>query len=256
MAKKLALLSTNPTLWKLAYETAICVVLLSVVFLSNFHIFFFIVFGGTAFFFYLRSAGKPRRITASFWILIIWSVSALYFLSSAPQGAVPFRTYKIIFLIALFGGALYVLLGLARFFFKNPDFVYEIFSTFLILVGSALLFFIRDFSGLWITSGLLFFGTFLLFHESFNFHGTTNGKRAIAAGFAVALLSMELFAVLSLLPMNFMSNGAVLTLFFLTVRYIILSHYDGTMHTRFLFNKISIFVIILLVISALGQWSL
>lgn len=254
MDKKLPFLSINPTTWKLLCKGIVVAALLFFIFISRAHAFSFILFGGAMLFFYFSGISRsPKKITSSFWICACVSASILVFLSGS---AIPFAGYKAAAISLLFGFAAYLLLGVAEFSFKNPNFWYEIIHTLLILAGSSLLFFMRESYGLWITSGLLFIGVWLLFRELLVFYGVLGTKRLLALGFGTAFVSVELFNILSFLPTNFVSNGAILALFLLTVKDIMLSYYGGFMNLRSVFQKTSIFIIVLLVILAFSRFRL
>ncbi|MEK7574098.1 MAG: hypothetical protein AAB514_01030 [Patescibacteria group bacterium] len=254
MVKKLSFLSTGKPWRSLLLKVLLFGLGLFWVHLSGFSL--PALFGFFILIIWLYFSQLPERahFRISFLVLVSTALLTLYF----SQGGF----YPAFFACLGFSFLFYLLLGLPALVFKNRQSVYFLLNTGLFLIVF-LLFFGADKLNYFLTINfLLFLVVFLLFEECFGFlrsavHNslfTIHNSRFISLVFA--FLGLELFWVVSLLPIGFVNLAIFETLFVFLTRDFTLAYFSGRFNRQFFIYHLLIFVVLVIFIFTNSKWSI
>lgn len=257
MVKKLKyFLTTKPTGWKLPLKALFAsFVLIGSYFLGLFLSIIIVLAYFSAVF--SKEPAEKKTFSASFWTLILTGFLGVLLLkiSSSPLG------FIIIFCL-IFGILVFVVLGLINFVFLKRFAVYGIFNVALLILVFSEAFYLKSLSTpkswliLILSSFALFFIIFSIFKEIFSFFGISYSKKTLITSLVLGFLALELFWIVSFLPLGYISAAAFLALIFLLIRDAFLVHFQGFLDLPFIFRELTFFLLLSLMIFAVSQWSI
>lgn len=250
MDKKLRSLFLNQIPWRLLSRVAPATFALLLILWSGFTLWSYAIFFCTLLGVYYSLFPERVTLKASFWLLPIMSVLALY----VSEDAGPFVAYLI---AALFSVFFFVEIGTIQFFFKHRAVVYKIFHTGFFLGIFVLFFSFAESTSLvdeifWFLA--VFTAVFLLIREAFWLGDIARGRKADALGAAAGLLVAELSWLLRFLPLGFLNSAAFLTLFLLLMKDSVQAHLEGTLTPSFVFQELVVFILFSVIVLAASRW--
>ncbi|MEK7626887.1 MAG: hypothetical protein AAB399_01855 [Patescibacteria group bacterium] len=209
---------------------------------------------------YFSELPDRRLFRASYWLVSIGSVLGASAVLSFP--GFPLKGLIGVFLALIFGGFIFLVLGLINLLFKNRNIAYSLLNIALIACFSILVFYRwPGFSAglvlpdiLWLL--LVFFGITLLMKEFLVFEGVATGWNLRMISWSVGFLACQIAALSLLLPLGFINAAAFLTLFLIIVRDAILGRLRGFLGLTLVLRELTIFVVVLSLIFATVTWIL
>ena len=253
MEKKLLFPSISPTAWKLLYKTLFLLAGLLLVFGDEFSFRSLFVFMMMLAIVYFSQITGRETLRFSFWSFLGLVVAGLYLLGQHP---VLFASFPVLipFIFLLSAVALFLLLGLGHFFFKDRFLIYGIFNTAELLVLFLVFQPLFEVSLWWFP--VFFTIITLLFREFFAFVNIKLHAQSLVASGAVGLITTEIFFVTQFLPLGVLNAAALFTVVSLLLRDTLSAHFEGVLDRAFVMREMTILVLFTLIIFASSRWSI
>lgn len=199
-------------------------------------LFFFI---GAASFFYFSSFFQGIRFFASFAVLIALSLVAAY-------TAVSFYSFAIAALSASF--LFYVLLAMKEYFFVHRQWWYAVLN-FILAAWAGAFIFSSSVSALFL--GIVYF-FLLLEYLLFN----APSKRVLLFGLVISLILYQIIWAIALLPVGFISQTALASLFYYAARELTFAHVSGRLSRTYALRWLTVIIFVSTAVLLGSQWSL
>lgn len=249
MVKKLNFLFQNQIGWRLFLKTILASFALLGAFLLDFNFFplltAFLIFGGI----YFREPPEKKAVKTSFWLLALAAFYGFYLLYTFSANV----SLMIFVFLLIFALIFFVLLGLINFFIPKRFAVYGILNTVIFLLIFLEFFYKQTTIARSVT---IFIVVTLLFREAFGFFGVFLRGKVWAASLVLGLLALQMYWLVSFLPLGFINAAAFLTLFFLLLRDTMLVHFQGFLSLPFVFRELTFFILLSLVIFGTASWTI
>ena len=246
MVKKFQSIFRNRIAWKSLLKAASLTLALFGVAYFEFSFWAVLVFFSLSLAIYFSLPKDRSHIKFSFWLLQIFG-----FLGSVLPAV---ENFFGIFIFISFGILALTLFLIVHFVFKDRFLIYGVWNVlFLFLVFSE--FFYFDFPQ-FLEIVLLFLVLVLIFEEVFRFFGIIWRERILLASLVLSLLGIELFWLVSLLPLGFVNAAVFLALSLLLLRDAVLFHLQGVLTRVFIFKELTFFVTISILIFAASKWAI
>ncbi len=260
MAKKLISSLINQTGWRLLAKTLGASLVFGLLILAGFSfwpILLFLIFMGAV---YFSELPERRLFRASYWIISIGSVLGASAVLSFPGFTL--KGLIGILLILIFGGFIFLVLGLVNLLFKNRNIAYGLLNIALIACFFILVFYRwPGFSAGFVLPDILWFlavfsGTTLLVREFLVFEGVAAGWTLRMISWSMGFLACQIAALSLLLPLGFINAAAFLTLFLIIARDAVLASLRGFLGLTLVLRELTIFAVVLSLIFATVTWIL
>lgn len=209
---------------------------------------------------YFSELSDRRLFRASYWFVSIGSVLGASAVFSFPGFSL--KGLISILLVLIFGGLIFLVLGLVNLLFKNRNIAYGLLNIALIAYFFILIFYRwPGFSTSLVLPDILwflavFFGTTLLVREFLVFEGAAAGWNLRMISWSMGFLACQIAALTLLLPLGFINAAAFLTLFLIIARDAILASLRGFLGLTLVLRELAIFAVILSLIFATVTWIL
>lgn len=255
MVKKLTFLSTTvQNKWSSLYKTGIWTA--SLIFLGNLGIHWFpiLLFIGVSLGIYFSLPPERINFASAYWVFSL-SASLLVLLQTSASFPIFSASWISVFLYLISAIIFFFVLELTGYSFINQFLSFSVINTgVLIFLFLGILPLASPFS--LSTAGIiLFIGLFLLFQETFRLTGVSP-KKSLVLGAVAGLLGIELAWVIISLPLGVLNSAALLALFFVIIREILINHFRGALTTAFVFRQFTFLVLFMIIIFAASRWSL
>ena len=216
---------------------------------KNYSFFPVIIYLGFAVYFYFYPAFE-NRFLSSFLIIL----SAPFFIIHSPI----FPVYLLFFSFLFF-----LFLGIKNLVFANRYQVYQFLNNFLFFL-IFIIFFSSDKSQLFFLKYLILFSSsFFIFKELLNWHFSRfesqlqiSIQRINAYSAVFSFLLGQLVLATALLPIGFLNLSALMLVFVLTSKDLIINHLEGKIDKNSVLKNITIIILFSIVIFAVSKWKI
>lgn len=250
MAKKLTFFLKSRIPWPLAFKTVGAALAAAGLWFSDFHwlatAIFWVFFGAT----YFSESFQRRSLRYSYWFL---AISGFFLVKIGLTASWPLLLSFILLLVFL--SFFFVILGLMNFFFSDRFLIFNLFQSSFFLAFFSVFFYFQPTASPAAILGLTPC-VFLLLQEFFDFNGVIWPKRRFLAAGVLSLVGTQVFWTAAFLPIGFINSAAFLALFISMARDAFLAHFRGHFSVPYLLRQLTIFVVLVLFIFAISQWSL
>lgn len=216
---------------------------------KNFSFFPVVIYLGVAFYFYFRPVFDNRFLYSFLVILLV-----PFFVIDSP-----FFLFYSLFLGFLF----FLLLGIKNLVFINRHQIYQFLNNFLFFLAF-IIFFSSDKSQLFFSKYLiLFLLSFFIFKEFLNWHFSRfesplemSVQKIKVYSAVFSFLLCQFVWVSALLPIGFLNLSALMLVFVLASKDLIINHLEGKIDKNLVLKNITMVVLFGIVIFAVSKWKI